>query len=76
MKSRLAKALAAYAALAIIALFVLHGKPLWVVLILMVYFAFRTKVAEKLRIQRETLRDGQSQSETDDPEQGTKAEHQ
>jgi hypothetical protein len=74
MNNRLATALAAYAGLAVIALLVLQGKPRWVVLILMVYFAFRTIVAEKMRAQRESIRDGKSQSETSEPEEGTEAE--
>jgi hypothetical protein len=54
MNKRLATALAAFAALGVVASFLLHGKPLLVVLILFAYFAVRTVIADRMRIQRES----------------------
>jgi hypothetical protein len=79
MKKRLATAMAAYAALGVIAAFVLHGTPLAVVLILFGYFAFRTLIAAKIRSQAERdsdpIRDDTSQSETPDSESGPELNH-
>jgi hypothetical protein len=68
MNKRLAWSLVAYAALAAIAAFVLHGKVLWVVLILYGYFAVRTFIADKMRSQQESDRDESFQSETSNPD--------
>ena len=53
MNKRLATALAAFAALGVVASFVLHGKPLLVVLILFAYFAVRSVIADRMRAQNE-----------------------
>jgi len=47
MKKRLITALAAYAVLGVIASFLLHGAPLYVVLILFAMFALRAVIAVK-----------------------------
>lgn len=70
MSKRLATALAAFAALGVVAFFVLRGKPLLVVLILFGYFAVRSLIAEKMRAQREPEQNMKFQSGTEntDPE--------
>ena len=60
----------AFAALSVIAAFILHGTALAAVLILFGYFAVRTLIAYKMRSQAEQdsepIRDDSSQSETPD----------
>ena len=78
MNKRLATALAAFAALGVVASFLLHGKPLLVVLILFAYFAFRTVIADRMRIQREKEErvselNAASQSEPQDPDSESEA---
>ena len=68
MHKRLATALAAYAALGVIAPFAVHGKVLWVVLILLAYFAVRTFIADRIRQQSEQEWAERSQAEEDRPE--------
>jgi hypothetical protein len=73
MNKRLATALGAYAALSVLAVLVLHGKPLWVVLILFGYFAIRTVIADKIRSERESVRDDSSRTETAHPDSESEA---
>lgn len=74
MSKRLATALAAFAALGVVASFVLHGKPLLVVLILFGYFAVRSLIAEKIRAQNESERDAQFQSGTQEADSESEVE--
>jgi hypothetical protein len=64
MSKRLATALAAFAALGVVASFVLHGTPLLVVLILFGLFAVKSLIAEKIRAQREPEENTEFQSGT------------
>ena len=63
MNKRLAGSLVAFAVLAVVASYLLHGKVLAVVLILYGYFAVRTVIADKLKSQNDSLRDESSQAE-------------
>jgi uncharacterized membrane protein len=79
MNKRLYTALAAFAALGVVASFVLHGKPLLVVLILFAYFAVRTVIADRVRAQSESERrvsepNAAFQSETPDSDSESEAE--
>ena len=74
MNKRLATALAAYAALGVLAAFILQGKPLLVVLILFGYFAVRSVIADRMRVQRESEQNELFQSETRDTDSESEAE--
>jgi hypothetical protein len=67
MNKRLLTAMAAYAALGIVAAFLLHGRVLLVVLILFGYFAVRTFIAEKIRQQAEAEPPAQPDPFRDEP---------
>ena len=68
MNPRLATALAAFAVLGVIAGFVLHGKVLAVVAIMLAYFAVRTVIADRMRAQSERER---SLSDPESPQNDT-----
>jgi predicted membrane protein len=76
---RLATAMAAFAALSVIAAFILHGTALAAVLILFGYFAVRTLIAHKMRSQAEQdsepIQNALSQSETPDPDSNREMNH-
>jgi hypothetical protein len=69
--------MAAYAALGVIAFFAVHGQVLWVVLILLGYFAVRTVIADRIRLQSEREqrdRDESSRIEAPQPDSSSELE--
>ncbi len=67
MNKRLATALAAYVALGVVAAFLLHGLPLWIVLGLFASFAVRSIAADRIQSLNAPMRDESSHTETENP---------